>query len=75
MFIEFRRFSALSVMLVPSRIYLFSLQLACVSAADKCLTASSVMLLNLRSKLFSLQLACVSAVDNCFTPSSVKLLS
>ena len=62
-------------MLLSSRIKLFSLQLVCVSAVDKCFTPSSVMLLSSRIKLFSLQLVCVSAVDKCFTPSSVMLLS
>ena len=74
MFIEFRRFLPLSVMLVPQRYKLFSLQLVCVSAVAKCLTASSVMLLRLRYKLFSLQLVCVSAVAKCLTPSSVMLV-
>ena len=52
----------------------FSLQLVCVSAVDKCLTASWVMLLYPRFKLSSLQLVCVSAVDKCLTASSVMLL-
>ena len=50
-------------MLLPMRSKLFSLQLVCVSAVDKCLTPSSVVLLTTRFKLFSLQLVCVSAVD------------
>ena len=58
----------------PPRFKLFSVQLVCVSAVDKCLTASSVMLLYPRVKLFSLQLVCVSAVDKCLTASSVMLL-
>ena len=57
------------------RYKLFSLQLVCVSAVDKCLTPSPVMMLWLRAKLFSLQLVCVSAVDKCLTASSVILLS
>ena len=61
-------------MLLHARFNLFSLQLACVSAVDKCSTPSSVMLLRLRFKMFNLQLVCVSAVDKCFTPSSVMLL-
>ena len=61
MFNEFTRFLTLSVMLLCSRFKLFSLQLVCVSAVDKCLTPSSVTLFPLRSKMFSLQLVCVSA--------------
>ena len=53
---------------------LFSLQLVCVSAIDKCLTASSSMPLPKRFKLFSLQLVCVSAVAKCLTALSVMLL-
>ena len=72
MFIEFKRVLLFWVILVlSSRPKLFSLQLVCVSAVDKCLTASSVILLYPRFKLFSLQLVCVSAVDKCLTPSSV----
>ena len=74
MFNEFKRFLPLSVMLLSSRSKLFSLQLVCVSAVDKCLTASSVMLLLMRFKLFSVQLVCVSAVAKCLTASSVMLL-
>ena len=61
-------------MLLSQRCKLFSLQLVCVSAVDKCLTPSAVMLLLQRFKLFSLQLVCVSAVDKCLTASSVILL-
>ena len=74
MFIDFRRSSPLSVMLLFSRCKLFSLQLVCVSAVDKCLTPLSLMLLYARPKLFSLQLVCVSAVDKRLTASSVMWL-
>ena len=74
MFNEFRRFLLLPVKLLSQRYKLFNLQLVCVSAVDKCLTASSVMLLFPRCKLFSLQLVCVSAVAKCLTASTVMLL-
>ena len=61
-------------MLLPPRFKLFSFQLVCVSAVDKCFIPSSVMLLPPRYKLFSLQLVRVSAVDKCSTPLSVILL-
>ena len=60
--IEFTRSLPFWVISLSRRFKLFSVQLVCVSALAKCLTALSVMLLPARSKLFSLQLVCVSAV-------------
>ena len=68
------RFLPFWVIRLSLRYKLFNLQLVCVSAVAKCLTASSVMLLPSRLKLFNLQLVCVSAVAKCLTPSSVMLL-
>ena len=75
MFIEFRRFLPLSVMLLSQRFKLFSLQLVCVSAVDKCLTPLSVISSAQRFKLFSLQLVCVSIGHKWLTPLSVISLS
>ena len=52
-------------MLLPPRFKLFSLQLVCVSALHKCLTALSVMFIRSSCKVFSLQLVFMSAVDKC----------
>ena len=68
------RFLPFWVIRLSLRYKLFNLQLVCVSAVAKCLTASSVMLLPSRLKLFNLQLVCVSAVAKCLTASSVMLL-
>ena len=62
-------------MLFPARSKLFSLQLMCLSAVEKCLTSSSVISFLARSKLFNWQLLCVSAEDKCLTPSLVIWLA
>ena len=66
--------AGLSVILLPMRFKLFSLQLLSLSAAAKCLAALSVNLLFSRFKLFSLQLLSFNAAVKCSAPLSVNLL-
>ena len=73
MFIEFTRLSPFWVILLLKRYKLFSLQLVCVSAVDKCLIPSSVMLLNPRFKLFSSQLVSFSKIPVMFWVQKVVL--